>query len=225
MLNPRKVFTGEDFRPGEVVWNGLTVDPDQPLVPQMDEFSEEPIFVRFPNGCSLDVEWRGPETGGSCFVVSLNQTLIGHGWEPFDRRECGSIPELVGVVRQMVQIARERPSLPTELFTEERAGSSIYVNDLVLDQTLPPERQVDRLKDWMLEMWLGPDGRILTVGWEPPHDSNGKFVVRVGDYPLGDRLDDNAAGRPPQVRWLTERRCRTIPELKRLVGEMASEFG
>jgi hypothetical protein len=105
------VFTPDDFRPGEIQWDSFDVDPALPLSAQMEPFTQDLIWVKYPNGCELDVAWSAHPGRKSEFVVSLTETLPGQEWEPFEQRRCESIRELRAAVKELVEVATKRPPL------------------------------------------------------------------------------------------------------------------
>ena len=112
MQNPtNKVFDPSDFYPGEVRWDSFDVDPGKPLLPQMYEYDQDLMWIHFPNGCDLHVDWSAHPERSSQFVVSLAQVPDGQDWDPFEERRCESLAQLRGAVSELVQIAKKRPPL------------------------------------------------------------------------------------------------------------------
>lgn len=213
-----KLFAPSDFSPGEVEWDVFDIDPKLPLLPQMDEFTRDLMLIRFPNACLLDVEWNCNIFEDRRFIVSLVQASSSCEWEPFEQRECRSILELRQCVKDMVETARRRPSIP--MHVAPRVGLQTVFDELILDHVKPLSEQTDRLRERMLEAILGHD-QVMRIGWLPPHDPTGEFVVRLLHYP--GRLEDELERRKPGGRLLSERRCQTIVELKKAVGELSGE--
>lgn len=206
--NTQKVFSADDFRPGEVRWNSFDLDPERSLEEQLDDFTQDLVLVEFPNGCVLDIEWSASPTVKGRFAVSLVQVPDDHEWEPFERRECDTLSELRVLVRELVRTAADRPSIPKLLFDQGQVGLQINFNELILNQGIPLQEQTDRLKAKLFEASFRHD-HYLTIGWEPPHDPSGEFVVRLIHDPK--RLENILDRRPPGGRVLSERRCRTVP--------------
>jgi len=220
-----RVFVPNDFEGAELVWDALEIDPDGPLDAQLGEFDYSLIWMLFPNGCGVEIEWKTYHEDRSHFLVTLTQVPVGGEWEAIEWRDCYSVAELRAAVRELVTTAKGRPSIPTLIFGQGSIGLVIDPNDLILDQTIPPEQQLDRLRGELFEASLDIGGTLLRVGWEPPHDANGQFIVRVVRYlhDLGERLDDLAAGRTPPIQVLAERRCQTIAAMKQHMRELERE--
>lgn len=53
---------------------------------------------------------------------------------------------------------------------------NIVFNDFSLKKDIPLDKQVDTLKEDMLQVEF-PNGYILDVGWRPSFDVNGRFYI------------------------------------------------
>jgi hypothetical protein len=218
----QRVFSPEDLLPGKAIWDTFELDPDIPLELQLEEFSQDLMLVEFENGCALDVGWY-PQCSGS-FCVALNQDE--DAWNPFAEWSCRSIPELRRIVREAIQIAAARPSIPQYVFRQgqDLAGEFIS-NNLKIDPLRPLSQQAATLTGRLFELWT--DRLILSVEWQPPSDPRGEFVVILQEDSRDwvQRIWDKEAGKQITPTLLLERHCRTLPELIATVKNALSEAG
>src|SRR5829696_3904547 len=98
-----KLFATADFEGGEVVWDIIDVDPDLPVEPQFPMADESLLWVRFPNGCQIDVLWAVYQGERPHFSVLLLQPPavlekdVMH--YVLDSRDCYSFSDLQAAVR------------------------------------------------------------------------------------------------------------------------------
>jgi hypothetical protein len=211
-------FDPTELSGGRVVWNVL----ESNFRPEDEEFDWSVLFLRYPNGCALDVMWYGAESNHS---VGFYITLV-HAdgvWEPCKEEYVPRIEELRPAVRRLAAEAANRPSIRRHLSSDWDLPSPFHeppVDDLVLDALAPLESQLDALKAQLfVGLWGYTDN--VVISWDPPHRYPGSFVVRTYDTDW-ERLDSVAAeedeGYPPRWWRLTgEWRCQSVDELKRHV--------
>jgi hypothetical protein len=217
-------FNASDFPDGELGWNAMEADFD----PLTEEYDRDLMFVRYPNGCVLDLEWRGSFSGRPIgFTISLVQT--DGEWEPFKQVRCDRLEDLKEVVRCCAREAAERPSIRRHLTADWRMNSPFHepeVDELVLDALAPLADQAEALKSLM---FVGTKGfeKCLTIGWTPPHTYPGEFVVRHYRDDVG-RWDCNGPTvEYPRASWelVREWRCETLDDLRHLVEAIDAKWG
>lgn len=202
--------------PAKVHWNKLKVDENAVPTQELGDVYDCLLFARFPNGVALSIDWFPDAAPGGEFVVELVE--YADEWEPFAKRTCRSFAELRSVTLELIRAAKAHPAIAMAVFEEGHQGIlGITLNELVLDQTRPPSQQIDRLKGELFEATLSSD-RVMKIGWEPPHDPTGEFVVRLLYDP--ERVRNIVQRGAPSERLLLERRCRTISELESIVQEL-----
>ncbi|HEX8520717.1 MAG TPA: hypothetical protein VF669_00590 [Tepidisphaeraceae bacterium] len=108
MLDPEdRVFREADFLPGSVEWDSFTVDPDLPLKDQMEPFSRDYMHVRFPNQCSLFIDWWAtPDQEGS-FFVRLCYLPPEDELQTIEQVECHTVSEIRAAALRLTEKARE----------------------------------------------------------------------------------------------------------------------
>lgn len=224
---PPGVFSIADLAPAIVHWDKLILDPDRPLEPQIDDSYEELLLAEFPNGVSLDVEWRDEFRSRGFFVVTLVQNP--DYWEPIASQKCDSLVELKRTVTEFVNIARHE----NKRYLLSRAkidADEIWLNRLVLNPDAPLNMQANLLAGELFEASYLIGGRILTIGWLPPHDPSGEFVIRSYHSETEWKTEASPRGmaryrerNPESWQLISEKRCKSVPELMAIVTKMANE--
>ena len=128
-------------------------------------------------------------------------------------------------MRELTALGHRQPSILTHVFEQGQVGI-VLDSKLILDQTRPLSEQLDRLEADLVEANFFVEDHLLRVGWEPPHRADGEFVVRVvrRTLPFDEYLGEMIAGRTPPVAVVTERRCRSVLQLKQIVRELDSHW-
>jgi hypothetical protein len=222
----RQLFAIDELRPA-VIRASIALDPDVPLDAQVDDLEDDLLWAEFPNAVHLDVGWRPAHDASGEFIAALNQNP--YEYAPFLERRCRTLSSLRDSVTDLVDIARQRPSIRRPLVDEaDLRADSVKLNEVVFDPLTPLEFQIDALKERLLDARYLGNGRIVTVGWTIAHSLRGEFitVVRFDNRDVATQiespLDDVGVTSLPSV-W--EHRCKTIPELSPMIEQAISVAG
>ncbi len=201
-------------------WNTLRLDPLLPLTEQRDYLNDDAIFVSFPSGCALFVDWMPPFDVNGEFVVTRVQNP--DAWRPLWQQRCRSIGQLKSLVRRCVRQARTTPLryVLGRHNIRQLCGERLeFHNELVFDSTRPLAEQQARLKERLYEAHL-ESGHVITIGWHPPHDSAGEFVLTLYYDPTV--WQNGLKPKSDRALWrvVESRRCRTVAKLRRLVEQL-----
>jgi hypothetical protein len=218
-------FNVGDFPDGELGYNSMEANFD----PQTEEFDQDLLYVRYPNGCLLDLDWRGSFSGRPTgFRISLVQS--DGEWKPFKQVRCDRLSKLREVIQCCAREAASRPSIRHHLSADWRMSSPFHepeLDELILDPLTPLASQTDALKS---QMFVGSMGfeKNLIIGWAPPHVHPGEFVIQhyrdnVERWDLNDSGDDSGYPRP-SWELVGERRCRAIGELRQIVESIIEQW-
>lgn len=150
----KHILLPEDVAPGKIIFDDLILDPDLPLESQAEwELKEDLFMADFPNGCALDVGWYPSFDPTGSFGIALYQTEF--YWGPFIKRDCRSIDELKKILAELVEIARNRASIPRVVMNESIAWPAYLLSDdLTLDPMASLESQLDKLREKMCRAFL-----------------------------------------------------------------------
>lgn len=208
----KKILLPEDVAPAKIIFDDLILDPASSLESQAEwELKEDLFMAEFPNGCLLDVGWYPEFNPSGSFGIALNQTVF--GWNPFMRRKCRSIGKLKKIVAELVEIARNRPSIPRVVMNDAMAWPArLLSDDLILDPMAPIEGQLDKLGE---KISLAFHGKYrIQVGWLPPHSPTGEFILTLGRV-------SNLGDFEGPVEYVTKKRCRSIANMLDLFKSLA----
>lgn len=208
----KHILSPENIAPGRIIFDSLELDPSVSLEAQADpDLFDDMFAARFPNGCVLDISWYPIFDPSGSFEISLNQTQT--HWDPFISRWCRSIEELKTIVAELVETAKNTPSVPQVVLDEHIARPAYLLSDdLVLDPMSPPESQLDQLREQMVRASTGK--YRIQVGWLPPHLPAGEFVLTLSR--ASDRHDYEGP-----FELVAEKRCRSIAEMLELFKSLA----
>jgi hypothetical protein len=98
-----KACSEVNFGSGDVVWNDLYFDAHSPLEMQRDDLRDDLLFVRYPNGCVIDVGWLPEFDVAGSYFASLN--CAPDRYDPSLQIECHSITELHAALKRLVALA------------------------------------------------------------------------------------------------------------------------
>jgi len=212
------IFDDSEFEGGTIHWNNLELDEALPLESQLDYLWEDMIFVSFPSGCAIFVDWLPAFDPHGTFVISLVQNP--DRYQPLHRRRCRSVDILKDTVRQYVKIAKtttERYVLKGHGLPVLKDLSSSFFNELVFDMSRPLAEQPERLKSRLFEAHM--PGHAFTIGWHPAHDPSGQFVLTLYRDPA-EWKDYEFRSDPAAWQALATRQCRAVDELRPAAEEL-----
>ena len=104
----RQALNDIRFGSGEVVWNDLYFDPQLPLAEQQSDLRDDLLFVRYPNGSTIDVGWLPEFDASGSYLASLNRKP--REYEPCLTVECRSIAELEVALKRLASMAEDEAS-------------------------------------------------------------------------------------------------------------------
>jgi len=218
------IFTQKDFGLGTLRENNMLLDPELPLADQVDDLEEDLLWATFPNGVHLWIGWFPAHRADGEFAVGLVHNPDAGG-VPSHECRCRSISELQGIVKEAVSIAVGIKGLYILAGYNELDADWVWLNELVLEADRPLEEQTASLKAELFEAAF-VEGYVLTVGWIPAHDPNGRFVLSLkrtrGEWVLDPAYSDVVPRRerkPESWEPFMEKQCRSIPELKMIVKD------
>ena len=89
-------FDPHELSGGEIAWNLLKLN----FQPEDEEFDWSVLYVRYPNGCALEVMWHGQSSNQR---VGFHITLVHTDgkWIPYKQDYCPRIEMLRGVVGRL----------------------------------------------------------------------------------------------------------------------------
>lgn len=223
-----RVFSDEDFAPGHVVWNSLYLDESKPLAEQLFELCQDRVYVRFDNGCTLDISWLPDSDPTGSFYVSVDQMPEGEGYEPFLIREFKTVAELRPGVREICGLAAARPSILVPVIPTYSRPKRMLEYVHLLDRAAPLKEQ-DLPSILFSSRWS--NGCWMTINWEPTRGEAGELTIRLEHDARGsegywiDMFGDGAPGRYPSVplTLLKSISCTSVREVDQIVEQLEVE--